>query len=44
MATLSDGLNGIPSPATLYTGAGQAVVMLAPGGTCTPGFATFVVP
>ncbi|MEC3952529.1 hypothetical protein VMT65_05750 [Nocardia sp. CDC153] len=44
VATLSDGLNGIPSAATLYTGAGQVVVMLAPGGTYTPGFATFPVP
>ncbi|MGV9662789.1 hypothetical protein ACWDUL_09045 [Nocardia niigatensis] len=44
VATLSDGLNGIPSAATLYTGVGQVVLMLAPGGTYTPGFATFVVP
>lgn len=43
---LSDGLNGIPSHASVVTGAGQVVVMLSSksGGTTTPGFATFAVP
>ncbi|OJF77843.1 hypothetical protein [Nocardia seriolae] len=43
-AVLSNGLNGIPSAATLYTGVGQVAVMLTPGGTYTPGLATFFVP
>ncbi|MVU81253.1 hypothetical protein GPX89_28930 [Nocardia sp. ET3-3] len=43
-AVLSNGLNGIPSAATLYTGVGQVAVMLTPGGTYTPGLATFYVP
>ncbi|MGW4533624.1 hypothetical protein ACWEOI_22020 [Nocardia sp. NPDC004340] len=43
VAMLSDGLNGIPSAATIDTGPGRVALMLAPGGTYTPGFATFTV-
>lgn len=43
-AQLSNGLNGIPSAATLYTGIGQVAVMLTPSAPYTPGLATFFVP
>ncbi|MFD7841434.1 hypothetical protein ACFV4K_00640 [Nocardia sp. NPDC059764] len=43
VVVLSDGLNGIPSAATINSGPGRVAVMLAPGGTYTPGFATFDV-
>ncbi|MRH87682.1 hypothetical protein GFY24_09495 [Nocardia sp. SYP-A9097] len=45
-ADLSDGLNGIPSAATINTGAGQVALILntVTASTVTPGLATFYVP
>ncbi|WP_330180228.1 hypothetical protein OHB26_27925 [Nocardia sp. NBC_01503] len=45
-AQLSDGLNGIPSAATINTGPGQVALILTTvtASTITPGLATFYVP
>ncbi|MEV6773554.1 hypothetical protein AB0N05_33475 [Nocardia sp. NPDC051030] len=45
-AQMSNGLNGIPAAATLYTGSGQVALIMTPAGSSisTPGLASFFVP